>query len=381
MLSIKRTLTVVLSFLCSTLLVNSRVICSASGTLGDVDSDGVINVADAYNVLKYTSEKLDSNSNFDFYSADVDANGIVDSVDAFKIMQYCVGEINDFSSDNSEYQVNVPIISSYISSESFNITWSPVENADGYMIYRNGSVVEDNYTSCKYSFSYDGYFNTYGANDDVYNVYAYRIVDGEKVYSDSSIELSTFDMILNSAYEADGTIDCYDTTNSTTFSETKFNGGSFTVNNEANETIQKFIEENQLNDLKDSEKIKFVTEWIYENVEYASGDLYSKLLGHGHAYNIFEQKLGQCLQYNGALTSFISYLGYDANLIFLPADSSYGQHFTGQIRVKLCDETGTETGEFMAFRLETGNEGKGTPFVVFREDIETSDLSEARIWY
>lgn len=100
-------------------------------------------------------------------------------------------------------------------------------------------------------------------------------------------------------------------------------------------------------DWSDYQKAKYTLEWINKNVKYASGSKYSKISSCSYVDAIFNKKLGQCVQYNGAYVAFLNYLGYDARLVQgwrgYSATNKW-QHFWGEINID---------GTWML--METGN--------------------------
>lgn len=63
------------------------------------------------------------------------------------------------------------------------------------------------------------------------------------------------------------------------------------------------------------EKVAYTMYWIHYNVTYASGSGWNAIAGMGPAEAIFTRRVGQCAQYNGALTTMMCYLGYDCAMI------------------------------------------------------------------
>lgn len=107
-----------------------------------------------------------------------------------------------------------------------------------------------------------------------------------------------------------------------------------------------------------AQKAAFTLNWINKNVEYASdpADYYS-ISGKGYAEAIFDFKMGQCLQYNGAMVEMLNYLGYDASLIMGFRGSSTEnrwQHFWGEVKI------GKNT-----YVMETGNYGQDGNWMYF----------------
>ena len=70
------------------------------GTLGDVNNDGAIDLADAQMILNYETKLL--NRELSVPVADVSGDGIIDSNDAVLIQQYLAGKFDKFPAEKSE---------------------------------------------------------------------------------------------------------------------------------------------------------------------------------------------------------------------------------------------------------------------------------------
>lgn len=76
-------------------------------------------------------------------------------------------------------------------------------------------------------------------------------------------------------------------------------------------------------------KVAYTLYWIHNNVTYAAGS-------SNYAVSIFDNRRGQCAQYNGALVEMMCYLGYDANLILGWRGTSMSnkwQHYWGEVTI------------------------------------------------
>ncbi len=78
---------------------------------------------------------------------------------------------------------------------------------------------------------------------------------------------------------------------------------------------EKFAQEHFSPYWTNGEKVAYTMYWINRNVTYIRGDGWNAISGLGYAEAIFNRRLGQCAQYNGALTMMMCYLGYDCALI------------------------------------------------------------------
>jgi len=95
------------------------------------------------------------------------------------------------------------------------------------------------------------------------------------------------------------------------------------------------------------EKAYYVHQWIHKKVTYAKGKKYNKIASKTYVDAIFNKKLGQCLQYNGAMAEFLSYLGYQTRIIQGYYGRKGNQHFWCEVKVQ---------GRW--YVVETGNEKK-----------------------
>jgi hypothetical protein len=71
-----------------------------NGTLGDVNNDGTIDLADAQMILDYEAKLL--NRELSIPVADVSGDGVIDSNDAVLIQQYLAGKFDKFPAEKSE---------------------------------------------------------------------------------------------------------------------------------------------------------------------------------------------------------------------------------------------------------------------------------------
>lgn len=100
--------------------------------------------------------------------------------------------------------------------------------------------------------------------------------------------------------------------------------------------IERFAKEHFESGWTPAQKAAYTLNWINKNVTYASGGSYYTIASMGYAEAIFDHKLGQCLQYNGAMVEMLTYLGYDASLIWGyrgTSQSNRWQHFWGEIKI------------------------------------------------
>ena len=82
--------------------------------------------------------------------------------------------------------------------------------------------------------------------------------------------------------------------------------------------LKKFADKHFKDDWSDSEKLGYTFKWIRDNYTYATGSNWTKISGLSYVDAIFNYKLGQCAQYNGAMVAMFNYLGYEAKLAYTP---------------------------------------------------------------
>ncbi|MCD7741275.1 MAG: transglutaminase-like domain-containing protein, partial [Ruminococcus sp.] len=109
--------------------------------------------------------------------------------------------------------------------------------------------------------------------------------------------------------------------------------------------LKKFADEHFEDDWSDYDKIQYTFDWIVSNYTYATGSNWTKISGLSYVDAIFNYKLGQCAQYNGAMVAMINYIGYNATLVHVPG------HYRGEIEIDgvvyVIDAGGATSSPFM----------------------------------
>lgn len=80
-------------------------------------------------------------------------------------------------------------------------------------------------------------------------------------------------------------------------------------------TLDKWTKKNFKKGWTDYQKITYALNWINTKVTYAKGGSYNKIASKTYVDAIFNKKLGQCLQYNGAAAMLLTYMGYDVRIV------------------------------------------------------------------
>ncbi|MCR5167842.1 MAG: hypothetical protein K6C13_11635 [Oscillospiraceae bacterium] len=121
------------------------------------------------------------------------------------------------------------------------------------------------------------------------------------------------------------------------------------------DAIERFAAEHFESDWTAEQKAAYTCLWINRNVTYAYGDDWNVIGDKGFAEAIFDYRLGQCAQYNGAMIEMLNYLGFDADLVLGyrgTSASNKWQHYWGEIEIDGTDyviETGCykKNGDWM----------------------------------
>ena len=110
-------------------------------------------------------------------------------------------------------------------------------------------------------------------------------------------------------------------------------------------TIERFAAEHFAPSMTLTQKLWITLQWIHKQVTYAY-DYPPEVYLTTYADTIFNHKLGQCLQYNGAMASVLAYFGFDVYMC-KGCTKSGSQHFWTEVLIG---------GK--RYYVETGNFGK-----------------------
>lgn len=146
--------------------------------------------------------------------------------------------------------------------------------------------------------------------------------------------------------------------------------------------IEAFAEEHFEEGMSAGEKACITWDWIHSEVTYPYGAAFNALEGVSSVECIFQRRMGQCLQYNGAMEAMLLYLGFDAREVHgsRSRDVAYtpGQghdHYWCEVNI---DDT--------LYLIDTGNSGDSgdialTHFVVTFEDAYEIDNTNGFGYY
>ncbi len=132
--------------------------------------------------------------------------------------------------------------------------------------------------------------------------------------------------------------------------------------------IEAFAAEHFTPQMTMSERLYVTWEWIHYNVTYAkSSSQWNQIESLSYPDAIFNHKLGQCVQYNGAMAAVLAYYGYDVYMVkgWTNPPKNTTQHYWTEVMLN-----GTR------YYVETGNYGKnGSYWKYFFEDANNVDYT------
>lgn len=237
------------------------------------------------------------------------------------------------------------------------LTWKPSAKADGYLIYRTEWVDEWNTLPAKKLVKLkDGAAKAYvdkkadSAKAYSYTVRSYKKLNGTTVFSAPEWVYSrSVNAVLAGVKK----------TPQRSYPLYNAQGDELTLMYQINlsdrdiRILDKFAQKHFKDGWTDEQKLQYTLTWINQKVTYARGDLWYKIEDKSYVDAIFVYKLGQCVQYNGAMAAMMVHLGVPARLIMGYRGTwpdSIWQHFwvespiNGNIYVVECGNAGNSGG-------------------------------------
>ena len=274
------------------------------------------------------------------------------------------------------------------SAKQISLSWNPMENATGYRV--------DVYTDQYYDengqpFRYSGdvqecnFTAQLPAELSAENNYRYRITP--------YIRYQDFEAECSKQY-ADGSLGTYFFTGNRPYNSVKFRvnsadlrphdsyalynikhdnrwGGkptrvsvygnktyddAFYISDNDREILEKFIEEHFTPEMTNYDRIIYFMNWIHDNMEYATEEQYQEhtMWDGNFIKDVIELKVGQCLQYNGALAEYLAYLGYDTYMLEMITSGGL-PHFRAELNI-----------DGIVYGMEVGDRGSDNPPTGYR---------------
>lgn len=240
-----------------------------------------------------------------------------------------------------------------VKSSKITVSWSKNKKVDGYQIYRldlgtsgygefkKVKTIKDkdkgSWTDTKVKKSHEY----------LYRIRSYRKIDGKNYYSDyvysdySSSPVSRLNAVTLKSHRS---FKVYNRQGKKTTSYT------YTLSDKDIKILKAFKEKHFKSGMDRADKLWVTLEWINRNVKYAVGSDWNKIDSKSWVDAVFTYKLGQCVQYNGAMAAMMAYLGYDVSLVQGYRgtwNTNYWQHFWVEVKI---------AGEI--YIMETGNYGR-----------------------
>lgn len=204
-------------------------------------------------------------------------------------------------------------------SKKIRLSWTPSAKADGYLIYRTqwindwetGKVKKLGKLANPAAKAYVDKKITSGVGYS-YAVLSYKKLNGKTYLSDYEwvYSLSTNAVLAGVKKVPQRSYAVYNTQGTKTTLLYNIN-----LSDKDIATLDKFAKKYFKPGWTDVQKLQFTLTWINQNVTYATGNLWNKIESKTYVDAIFNNKLGQCVQYNGAMAAMIVHLGYPARLI------------------------------------------------------------------
>ncbi len=349
---------------------------------GDTNLDGVVNALDASVILEEAARAGISGDELtaeEILAADIDKNSEVNAADASILLTYAayVGSKGDAATDLETYlqenaekfiQLKTPTIIVGTRDGEATISWSRDSNASGYEVYRcfGTPTATNTYSRLKKLTSNElTSFTHTGLNNErsyYYKVRAYRNIGDEIIYGEFSNEEYTTDINswLAGIMTSDGrNFEVYNRQGS----EAELTSYTKTLSDSDVAILEAFAQEHFPEGSTREEQLWITLQWIHKNVQYAyAGELWNEIAGLSWTEAIFVNQKGQCAQYNGAMASMMTWLGYDVSVVQGYRGtwaSNYWQHFW--VELEIC---GT------LYIMECGNLGKNGDWYYFLSPYE-----------
>ena len=357
--------------------------------MGDLNGDNTVDALDASDILSYyalnsTLQPTDW-SEERIKACDIDGDGEVLATDATWVLMYYAYLSSGGTVDNIRtYKESVDIIESVDfdfnnadlsveeiydkSTKEITLKWKAVEGATGYAVnfwsYGTNQDSNMNIESTVDSTEYKVILPDDIKNTEIHYMYSIRpYVDVQDLHKEASYwindYLNAFRIIVNDAevtphdsyhlYNIKGDKPYYSTT--------------YYVTADDKRILDEFAAENFTPDMTNYDKLECAWEWLNKNVTYAAGDLYNKISPYSWVRACFTEKMGQCLQYNGALAELLAYMGYDVYMLemWLDKENQDNQHFRAEVNI-----------EGQAYSIEVGNDGLYPGWMWFFTPIDSS---------
>lgn len=224
--------------------------------------------------------------------------------------------------------------------DSVTVEWSKNTKATGYYVYRydctNGKTKKV-YTATKNTVVKYVDKSVVNYRPYIYYVVAYKTDNGKTTNGCCSAEISSLSPESISRGVTLKSRTSYKVYNIQEKTTTLYK--TVTLSSSDISTLKKFASNHFKSGMTAYEKVEITLNWIHSQVTYASSsDNWNKIKNKTYVDAIFNYKLGQCAQYNGALAGMMTYLGYDVQMFKGHRQSGGGtgakyQHFWTEVKL------------------------------------------------
>lgn len=257
--------------------------------------------------------------------------------------------------------LKAPKVNLTSSNSVVTLTWDSNPDADGYFVFMDGMPVTDLRGAYNTTYTASGISTS---DKHIFTVTAFAGVNGETVYSPQSDPVNSMEEPSVLRYATKGDRRTFTITD--VQKQTSSLHATVTLTDDDFAILDKFAAEHFTDSMTDTEKLRTTFEWINRNTNYAlTTSDWNKISKSSYVDAIFNQRTGQCAQYNGAMVSMMRYLGYEANMLMGWRGTwpgNYWQHYWGEIEIN-----GTK------YMIETGNYGRSGSWSFFLAPYEYTD--------
>lgn len=123
--------------------------------------------------------------------------------------------------------------------------------------------------------------------------------------------------------------------------------------------LEQFAAEHFTEDMTMAQKLWITQQWIHKKVDYAyAGEKWNSIVNLSYVEAIYVNRMGQCVQYNGAMAAMMIWFGYDVYMV-KGWTSTGNQHFWTEVVI-----------DGKTYLMECGNYGKNGNWHDFLEPLD-----------
>lgn len=329
----KKFITVVMTAMCMTFAGAMTANAAENAGIGDTNGDGLINSADASEILSFYADvsvgKEPTDDEKFMGVSDINNDEIINSSDASHVLEYygytsTIPE-NEKPKGIREY-LKVP-------ENKPPVTTKPSASAT------TATKATTKTTTVKTTVSVDlsGVVTTIPTTPDAEPPVTTEIVNcvlaPEGLYPG---EKGTIEYIVNTAeLKPHDDIPLYNIKEDNKYGGLHYKSRTYYLTDDTKKILNDFAKEHFTEDMTNYDRLKYTWNWLHFNVDYASSwEAYSKISELSFSEASFVHKLGQCIQYNGAFAEMMAYMGYDVYMLEKwNGANCTNQHFMSEVNI------------------------------------------------